>query len=588
MAGSNMGKILFANLSTGELRVEEPEESLYRDYLGGYGIGARLLYSRMRPGTDPLGPDNILGFAAGPLTGTPALFGNRYTVFAKSPLTGGWGDANSGGDFGPALKFAGFDAVLVSGASSRPVYLLIDSGKPSLKDAGHLWGKDSNETEDILREEVGKKIQVACIGPSGEKLSHISCVMNNKGRAAGRSGLGAVMGAKKLKAIVAKGSLPVQVADSAGFAAVRKEALKTLAGPAYDRNKKYGTCAVTGPSTRSGDAPVKNWGGIGVRDVPSAIEAITGDTVTAYEAKKYACWRCPVACGGVMTALDKDYQLEAGAHKPEYETLAAFGPMCLNDNVESMIVANDICNRFGLDTISAGATIAFAIECYENGLIDKRDTGGIELTWGNHRSMIAMLDKLARREGFGDLLADGVKIAAAKIGKNAADFAIHIGGQELPMHDAKLGEYLYPTYHYDATPARHTQAFGDTHVLNAAGLCLFGGFMGNNPYISRYLAAATGWEYSPEELKQVNGRIHNIRHAFNLREGLNPRERAFPDRGLGRPPQEEGPLAGKTVDVAGRTARYLADSGWDLATFKPLKQTLLEQGLDDVAEDLWD
>ncbi|MDO8673976.1 MAG: aldehyde ferredoxin oxidoreductase family protein [Dehalococcoidia bacterium] len=588
MLGGYMGKMLFVNLSTGELKIEEPEESLYRDYMGGYGIGARLLYSRMQPGADPLGPDNILGFGTGPLTGTPALFGNRYTVFAKSPLTGGWGDANSGGDFGPALKFAGFDAVLISGVSPKPVYLLLDAGKPSIKDASHLWGKDSNETEDILREENGKKVQVACIGPSGEKLSYISCVINNKGRAAGRSGLGAVMGAKRLKAVVAKGNLAVPVDDAAGFAALRKEALKALGGPTADRFKKFGTCAGTGDNTRSGDAPVKNWGGVGVVDIPSAIEILNGENVVAHEAKKYGCWRCPVACGGVMAALNKDYQLEAGAHKPEYETMAAFGPMCLNDNVESLIVANDICNRAGLDTISAGATIAFAMECYENGLINKQDTGGIELTWGNHRAMNAMLEKLAKREGFGDILADGVKIAAAKIGKNAADFAIHIDGQELPMHDAKLGAHFYPVYHYDATPARHTQAFGEMHVLNSSGVCMFGNFVGNAAFMSRYLSLATGREYSPEDLKRLNGRIHNLRHAFNLREGINPKDRTFPDRGLGRPPQEAGPLAGKTVDVEGRTAKYLAANGWDPATFKPLKQTLLDQGLDDVAEDLWD
>ena len=327
MPNGYMGKILRANLSTGELRTEEPDERLYRDYIGGYGIGARLLYSEMSPGADPLGPANILGFATGPLTGTAALFGNRYTVFAKSPLTGGWGDANSGGDFGPALKFAGFDAVLISGVSSKPVYLLLDSGKAQLKDASHLWGRGSDETEDILREEAGKKAQVACIGPAGEKLSLIACVMNNKGRAAARSGLGAVMGSKKLKAVVAKGNLAVPLADGTGLNQARLQAQKALGGPYLDLFRNYGTCGGTAQSALSGDSPVRNWGGVGVVDFPTA-ENLSGDRVIGYEAKKYGCWRCPVACGGLMKAVEKDYQLETGCHKPEYETLAAFGSNC--------------------------------------------------------------------------------------------------------------------------------------------------------------------------------------------------------------------------------------------------------------------
>jgi len=586
MPNGYMGKILRVNLSTGELRIEQPDERLYRDYIGGYGIGARLLYSEMSPGADPLGPANILGFATGPLTGTAALFGNRYTVFAKSPLTGGWGDANSGGDFGPALKFAGFDAVLISGVSSKPVYLLLDSGKAQLKDASHLWGRDSDETEDILREEAGKKAQVACIGPAGEKLSLIACVMNNKGRAAARSGLGAVMGSKKLKAVVAKGNLAVPLADGTGLNQARLQAQKALGGPYLDLFRNYGTCWGTSESALSGDSPVRNWGGVGVVDFPTA-ENLSGDRVIGYEAKKYGCWRCPVACGGLMKAVENDYQLEARCHKPEYETLATFGSDCGNDNLESIIVANDICNRHGLDTISAGATIAFAIECYENGLIDKRDTGGIELTWGNHRSIIAMLEKLAKRDGFGDVLADGVKVAAAKIGKNAAEFAMHIGGQEVAMHDARLAPFFYPAYAYDATPARHTQAFDMIHITNTAGLCMFGDVFGNAEHLVTYLNLATGWNYSAEELSRINLRIHNLRHAFNLREGLNPGERAVHGRLTGHPPQTAGPLAGKSVDMEAMTAAYLAEKGWDPATFKPTKEKLLELGLDDLAEDLW-
>ncbi|MBI2865120.1 MAG: aldehyde ferredoxin oxidoreductase family protein [Chloroflexi bacterium] len=585
MPSGYMGRMLFVNLSTGELKVEVPDERLLKDYIGGYGIGVRLLYSMMKPGIDPLGPENILGFAAGPLTGTPAPHGSRYTVFAKSPLTGGWGDANSGGEFGPGMKFAGFDAVFFSGLSPKPVYLLLESGKASLRDASHLWGRDTNETEDILREELGEKVQVACIGPSGEKLSLISSVVNNKGRAAGRSGLGAVMGSKKLKAVVAKGSMAVPVSDSAGLAQLRREALKCMNAPAGQNFQKYGTAAIVASSTRSGDAPIKNWDGVGIVDFPNSA-AISDESVIAYQAKKYGCYRCPTPCGGIMKAVSGNYELEAGSHKPEYETLSAFGTLCLNDNLESIIVANDICNRYGLDTISTGATIGFAIECYENGLIDKRDTGGLELTWGNHRAIVAMTEKLAKREGFGDVLADGAMRAAEKIGKNAADYAIQVGGQEVPMHDPRLASHYFATYKFDATPGRHTQGRVGMHVMNAAGFCLIGSIMSTQPFLTRYLASVTGWDQTDADLNLINERILNLRHAFNLREGINPADRNMPGRIVGQPPQTQGPLAGKSIDMEAKTAAFLAERDWDPVTFKPSREKLEQLGLDDVAEDL--
>ena len=427
MANGYMGKMLFVDLSTGKIEEEALDEKLCRDFLGGYGIGARIIYSRQKAGVDPLGPDNIFGFTTGPLTGTPAPFGSRYTVVGKSPLTGTWGDANSGGFFGPHLKFAGYDAVFFKGISEKPVYLFIDNGKAELRDATHLWGKDSNETEDILRDELGKKVEVACIGQAGEKLSLISCVMNNKGRAAARSGLGAVMGSKRLKAVAVLGNMEVPLADKKKVGDLRKEYQKAFDGMMYEMMKNYGTCGGTAQSAQVGDSPVKNWSGAGIVDFPNA-SAVSDDAIIGLQRKRYACYRCSVGCGGLMKA-GKEYDYEEGAHKPEYETLAAFGSMLLNDNAESIIMANDICSRYGLDTISAGATIAFAMECYDNGLITKADTDGIELTWGNHRAIIAMTEKLAKREGFGDVLADGTKVAAERIGKGSDKYAMHAGGR---------------------------------------------------------------------------------------------------------------------------------------------------------------
>jgi aldehyde:ferredoxin oxidoreductase len=613
MAGGYMGKVLLVNLSKNELRDETLDEKLERDFIGGYGIGARILFSRQKAGVDPLGPDNTLGILTGPLTGSPALSGTRYTVVAKSPLTGGWGDANSGGYFGPHMKFAGYDGVLFTGISEKPVYLFIDSGKAELRDAAHLWGKDTFETEDILKSELGKDVEVACIGQAGERLSLISAIMNNKGRAAGRSGLGAVMGSKKVKAVAVKGNMKIPLADEKRANELRRKYLSELAGPA-DMFRNFGTPAITVSSARSGDSPVKNWGGVGVVNFPDA-EPIGLNPVMERQTKAFACYRCPFGCGGHMKEGTGEYKYEAGAHKPEYETLAMFGTNCLNNNLESIIKANDICNRYGLDTISTGATIAFAIECYENGLITKADTDGIEMTWGNHRAIVAMTEKLAKREGFGDVLADGTKVAAEKIGKGADKFAMNIHGQEVPAHDPKLGFHYGTTYRLDPTPARHTQGSeglhppglipkfdrksfagrGEAHkigsnfnhVLNCVGMCQFMYMsLPTVDAVTDFMSAVTGWDVTTDELLKTGERISDLRQAFNIREGLNPLQFKVPDRLLGRPPQEEGPLAGVTVDEDTLVKEYLSAMDWDPKTAKPSKKRLQELGLEDVAREL--
>lgn len=615
MAGGYMGKMLFVDLSTGTTKEEGIDEKLAREYIGGYGLGARIIFSRQRAGVDPLGPENILGFAGGPLTGTSALFGSRYTVMGKSPLTGGWGDANSGGFFGPALKAAGFDAVFFSGISAKPVYLFVENGKAELRDAANLWGLDSNETEDVLVKAHGKGTEIACIGQSGEKLSLISCVMNNKGRAAGRSGLGAVMGSKKLKAIAATGKGTIALADKTKTSKMRTSILKDMVGtPFFSMFSGIGTAAGMSAAVASGDAPVKNWGGSG-EDFPDA-SPISDVQVIALQEKKYACFRCPVGCGGHMKPSSGKYNYGKQAHKPEYETLASFGSMCLNNDVESIIACNDICNRYGLDTISAGATIAFAIECYENGLITKEDTGGIELNWGNAEATVAMTEKLAKREGFGDILADGVKIAAEKIGKGADQFAIHVGGQEIAMHDPRLGRHFGTVYYGDATPGRHTQgsegmapfgvpvpAFEPTsssgrgeahaitsnlgHVMNASGMCLFGYLMMPPNAVVDFMNSVSGWNLSFEDYLKVGERIAAIRQAFNVREGQNLFHRNLPGRLVGDPPLSAGPLAGVTADVKTQVREWLDVMKWDSETGKPSKEKLMELGLDDVAEEIW-
>jgi aldehyde:ferredoxin oxidoreductase len=613
MARGYMGKILFVDLSKNELKDEVLNEKFCRQFIGGYGIGAKIIFSQQKAGVDPLGPDNTFGILSGPFLGTPALSGTRFTVVGKSPLTGSWGDANSGGYFGAYMKFAGYDAMFFTGISEKPVYLFINDGKAELRDAIHLWRKDTYQTEDILKSELGKDVEVACIGPSGENLSLISAVMS-RGRTAARSGLGTVMGSKRLKAVAVKGNMKVPLADEKETKELRRKYLGQLGGHIVFL-KPIGTPFLTLPCIQDGDSPTKNWGGVGVVDFPNA-EPIGGDAFVERRSKKYACYMCPIGCGGYMKAGTGEYKYEAGSRRPEYETIAMFGTNCLNNNIESIIKANDICDRYGIDTISAGATVAFAIECFENGLITKKDTDGIEMTWGNHKAIVAMTEKLAKREGFGAILADGVKVAAEKIGKGTDKYAIHIQGQEVPAHDPKCGFHLATTYRLDPTPARHFQGSeefhpmgliptfdrgsfagrGEAHKIGSnfkhavicAGMCLFVYMaLPSVEPIAEFMRAVTGWDITNDELLKTGERIANLRQAFNIREGLNPLQFKVPDRIIGKPPQKEGPLAGITVDEDTLDKEYLAAMDWDLKAAKPSKKKLLELDLEDVAKELW-
>jgi aldehyde:ferredoxin oxidoreductase len=538
---------------------------------------------------------------------------------AKSPLTQTWGDANSGGDFGPYLKFSGYDAVFFTGSSDRPVYLFINNGIGELKDAGHIWGKDSCDTEDMLRAELGKDVRVSCIGDAGEKVSLISSVITNKGRAAGRSGLGAVMGSKKLKALVVRGSQKVSVAHEERLNELRKKYLESIKeSPFYSFFVDYGTDGMIPDSVINGRLPIKNWSG-SILDMPD-LELIGGENLVKLQEKRYGCWGCPMACGGSMKEGKGEYKYPAGVHKPEYETVGAFGSMCLNTSIESIIMVNEICNRHGLDTISTGCTIAFAIECYENGIINKKDTDGIELTWGNHKAIVAMTERLAKREGFGDVLADGAKVAAEKIGKGAEEFAIHIQGQELPMHDprsqVRLG--LGATYKGGTAPGRHTRGSGEgefrhpdqgpnpydlnsfenrggehkfvTDMVNgvsSAGMCLFGYVTMPLNAVPELLSCVTGWKINLEDLLLIGERIANIQQAFNIREGLNPIQFKVPSRAYKTPPPDRGPIAGRYCNVDVLVKDWYTEMAWDIQTGKPSKRKLEELGLEDVASELY-
>ncbi|MFA5309189.1 MAG: aldehyde ferredoxin oxidoreductase family protein [Dehalococcoidales bacterium] len=613
MAGGYLGKILWVDLTGGTLKDEPLDETLARQYLGGYGIGVRLLFNRMKAGADALGPDNILGFTTGPLTGTRAISGTRFTVVGKSPLTGGWGDANSGGYFGAYLKFSGYDDVFFTGIAPGPVYLYIDNGKAELRDAGHLWGKDTYETEAILKAELGQDTAIACIGPGGEKLSLIAGIVHTRGSVAARSGLGAVMGSKRLKAVAVKGKMKVPIADEQGLKELRTRYMAQVGGH-VDILRKYGTTFTTVSSIEAGDSPVKNWGGAAITDFPEAGD-IGAEAVAARSEKRIACYQCPVGCEAVMKAGAGEYEYAAGSYRPEYETIVMLGSNCLNHNIDSIIKANDICNRLGIDTISAGAVIAFAMECYEKGLISRQDTGGIDLTWGNHRGLVAMTEQMGRREGFGDILADGVQAAARRIGGRAAEYAMHVHGQEVPGHNPIATSAMATTYLTNATPARHTQGSEEhhnkgllpeinrqlytgraeahkrgsnfQHSLMCSGMCLFvNSALPHADVIAEFLCPVTGWDMTTEEMVTTGERIENLRQAFNLREGVTLSQFKIAGRLLGKPPHKTGPIAGVTVDEETMIKEYFTAMDWDAKTGRPGRKRLGELGLRDVADAL--
>ena len=609
------GSILFVDLSIGETRVEHPGDQFYLKYLGGYGLGARILYDRQRAGVDPLGPDNILGFATGPLTGTHAITGNRSTILAKSPKTGTWGDASWGGTFGQALKRAGFDAVFIRGIAPRWSVLRIEEGRALIESGEDLVGMDCPSAEDALKARLGKGFEVASIGPAGEQLSLMAGVVNDYSRVAARSAVGAVMGSKRLKALVVGGNNPPAIADPQKLRrlAIDRAKHSQKTNPFWNYFSKIGTCVGLASNTFKGDAPVKNWGGVGQRDFPSAAK-ISDVNILRFQNKKDGCWHCAIGCGGQLTVEEGPYSPSV-THKPEYESLAVFGPMILNDDVYSVIKANDLCNRLGMDTISAGATVAFAMECWEHGLLTAADTGGLDLSWGRGDTMVKLIEQMGHRTGFGALLTDGVKPAAQRIGRGAEQFAFHVLGEEVPAHDARFSPGLALTYQVDATPARHTQGgtgmferFGPPpaslgapaydkndysgkgeahricadfiHIVNCTGLCFFGSMTTDPEMLRESLEAATGIPRSIPDLLQIGERIGTLRTLFNVREGVLPAQPVVPDRLVGKPPQTEGPNANVTVDIDAQRVAYFRALDWDEDTGMPSPEALRRLGLE--------
>jgi aldehyde:ferredoxin oxidoreductase len=635
MVASMTGRILWVNLTTRETIYETVPEAVYEQYLGGVGLAVYLLLRRIPAGADPLGPENVIGFVSGLLTGTGSLMTGRWVLVGKSPLTGTWGDANCGGDFSPALKRCGVDGIFFQGMSQTPVYLLVDDQGVQLLDASDLWGLDTKETDRILKRGKGSNASIACIGEAGEKLSLMAGVVNDQGRLAARGGLGAVMGSKRLKAVVLNGTKKITAFDPNAVRTLSKKFQRWidfqppfLSGKAFTGLaniirwlplqmrqdgllykillKKWGTLSMNVFSIETGDAPVKNWKGSSVDFRKQAARAIDPDLFRNREDKKYSCYSCTLGCGGIS-------KLAGGEeiHKPEYETIIAWTSLLLNDDFDSIFEINDHLNRAGMDSISAGAVVAFAFECFENGLISTIDTNGLELKWGDSRVIIQLLDIIIQREGIGDLLADGVRAASARIGKDSDQFAIHAGGQELAMHDGRNDPGYAIHAVVDSTPGRHTtgsflfyemyqlwrkvktaprirarfypklKKYKDPKekaawaaatarfnmVMSSTGLCMFGAFMGVHRLpIFEWINAATGWNKTPDEYMIIGGNIQSLRKEFNLLHQAASIQ-TINARAVGKPPQSEGANQNRTVDLDPLVREYFIQMGWQ----EPLK-----------------
>ncbi|MBA2848773.1 aldehyde ferredoxin oxidoreductase family protein [Thermosulfuriphilus ammonigenes] len=601
MSGTYARKLLRVNLSTGEIKTEEIPDKLLRDYIGGRGLGAYLLSRELPPEADPLGPENVLVFATGPLTGTPAPTGGRYMVLGKSPLTGLIASSNSGGHFGAELKAAGFDLVVLESRASEPVYLSIKDGQAELKPADHLWGLDTHETVSRLLEDFGDPgAKVACIGPAGENLVRFACIINDRHRAAGRSGVGAIMGAKRLKAIVVRGHKRYQAPEEKVFMDfVRQKTDILRRDPITGEGlPKLGTKVLDSIINAHGLYPTRNF----QTGVFEATEEVSGEALVekGYLKKNRGCYACPIRCGRV-TELPTGHKGEG----PEYESGWSLGACCGVKDLIAITEANYLCNRLGLDTISCGVTIACAMELYEKGHLPKEDlAGGPELRFGSSEAIIYYTHALARRQGLGDRLAEGALRLAQAYGH--PELAMVVKGQELPAYDPRgaqghalqyatsnrggchvrgyliapeiLGvpEKLDPQE--TAGKAQWVKIFQDlTAVIDSTGLCLFTSFaLGAEDY-AQLLSAATGFNYTVEEMLLCGERIWNLERLFNLKAGLDPSKDTLPDRFL-QEPLPEGPQKGAVVRLSEMLPEYYRERGWD-PSGRPTEEKLRELGL---------
>jgi aldehyde:ferredoxin oxidoreductase len=618
-----MGKILRINLSEKRIQEEVIQEDWASKFMGGAGMATKYLYKEVPKGTDPLGPQNLLIFMAGPLTGTASASASRYSVVAKSPLTGIWGHANSGGSFGPALKRSGYDGIIFQGISPEPVYLKIEDGKAELCDAGHLWGKGVPETEDLIQGALDKKMTMASIGPGGENLVKYAAIMNNTHRAAGRCGLGAVMGSKRLKAIACAGNSPVPLANKDAFLNAAKRQIDLLDESMLKVGfEAFGTNMVSDMVNARGGYPTRNW----QQGVFEEIDEVSAQALTdKVFVKGVNCFACPVACGRGTEIKEGPWKGQKG-EGPEYETTNTLGALCDVSDMNAVTKANYLCNEYGLDTISTGCTIAFAMECYEKGILSKEQSGGLEIKFGDAGLVVDLVKKIALREGIGDLLAEGTRVMSQKLGHGSDHFAINVKGLELPAYDPRAAKICGLGYVTANRGGDHITGYvqGPTFIdapfllvddskiedpfvanpkeakvlvdlenaltmFDALGGCKFMGILLTAQDYLDLLNDAIGWNLTVDDFRKSGERIYNLIRAFCVREGITRAEDTLPKR-LMEDPLPEGPAKGMVIDTD--TLEVMKDAyyefrGWDKATGIPSREKLRELNLDDLIGDLW-
>lgn len=610
------GKILQVDLSTRQTKDIELKEEDLRKFIGGAGLAAKLMYPLLSKNLDPLCPENPLIFITGPFTGTAIPSTGRHTICAKSPLTNIWGESSTGGFFGVSLKSTGYDGVMVVGHSAKPVYLLMHDGAAEIKDASHLWGKGFYQTKDILMKEVNQqKARVAGIGQGGENLVKYAAVMNDDGRAAGRCGLGAVMGAKKLKAIVTYGDRRPSVVNSGKLKADIKAALvvpitELTALSTREMFREFGTIGYLDMAMYLSDAPAKYFS----KSVFPVEEIDAKALKQKYTVTSTACSGCPIGCGRLTEYGNHGIDKVDG---PEYQTATALGPCCMNFDLDSIIHANHLCNDYGIDTISTGVSIAFAMYLYEKGVLTK-DQMGMEMKWGDSKAIVGLVEKIAKREGAGDILAEGVKRIAEKFGVSR-DEAVHVKGLEIPMHDPRA--FFGDAVDYATSPRGACHTKGDYYMVdmgrgvldagvipgdrfessedkgamvaryqnlrdlfNSLPLCIFSTIISPG-HIAGLLNAVTGWDFNPDSIMMAGERSFNVKRVINIKLGITKEDDKLPKIAI--TPLSEGTSQGKQPDMETLMQGHYKERGWDIKTGKPTKGKLQQLGLSEMIKDIY-
>ena len=613
-----IGKVLIVDLSNKEYTVQDLDPAWARDFVGGPSLGARFLYDLMPANTPVFAPESVIGFVTGPLNGTNSFMGGRYTVVSKSPVTGGFNDANSGGYFGSHIKKSGFDAIFVKGISEEPVYIFVDNGKVEFRDASTIWGKKTIDTEKALKAEIGdNNICAAMIGPAGERLSNMAAIMNNEHRAAARGGSGAVMGSKKLKAVVCRGAHTAPVYDSNEVLRINKSWKAFADGPAslpvMKNWSNHGTASNYEGAVLVSDTGIKNWSGIpDDLDYETQIRPLTGEVMdSVYKKKRYVCDSCQIGCSAVYKVKNEKYEYETV--RPEYETLGSFGAMLQSGDAETIILCNFLCNEYGFDTVSLGGTVAWLMECYENDLFTLEELDGIDLRWGNAGAIVDITQKICDYEGIGIPLNGASSKAAEELGRGFEYLGV-ASGIELPHHGARFNPAMARTFQFDPTPGRHVkggrgvpigflppevkynyEGTGDddkkgvikAEYDNLSGLCHFCFFLEPGAKFW-YMNAVTGNNYSEEDFDNIGLRSFAIRQAFNLREGIGRKNYTISDRNIGKPPMTRGPLKGVTIESDKLADNLYEALGWYVETGIPTREFLEKTGgLDAVIRDLY-